>query len=215
MQVISTRKIQSGQYNYPPKDKAKIKSKVKKKDALENIDRILKISTKVVNKKDRFLLKFSRCYLCGEYLNPYTSNVDHIIPKSKYGMRNSCNTKAVHTRCNLLKSNIELSDRDKIYAIDLNAFYPKKDKILLMLLRKLIPTFPENAIIDYKDTHKAVSLLKLYKMPHTYNELNKVYVGFVPKEAISKVRLDYIFTDGEMFKLRNHLKAVLHSSVLA
>ena len=96
-----------------------------------SIKYILKISKKITTPKDMFITKFQKCYLCGCWLNPYTSNIDHVIPKSSNGLDVSANKKLVHTRCNLEKgAKFDDNILDKTtYVIAQNLLSKKKSKI--------------------------------------------------------------------------------------
>lgn len=44
------------------------------------------------------------CGVCGEDVNPFDFQVDHVIPRSKGGEHSYANTQVAHRRCNELKA---------------------------------------------------------------------------------------------------------------
>ena len=75
------------------------KNKKKKLKVAYNVNS----SKKITKPNEKFITKIVKCYLCGCWLNPYTSNIDHIIPKSQQGLDVNINKKLVYTRCNFKK----------------------------------------------------------------------------------------------------------------
>ena len=171
---------------------------------------VLGISKKITKPNEKFTTKFKKCYLCGEWLNPYTSNTDHVIPKAKEGLDVNCNKKLVHTRCNYMKrdsldetllSNIKCIKADTLLGIN------EKSKVRAILIRKAFPEInlskvTDDDIIRLKDYLSFESLCKTYKL-----KINKIFeIGYVPiNSKVLKYKPDFTLTEKEIAIVTNHL----------
>ena len=184
-----------------------------------NIKYILKISKKITTPKEKFITKFHKCYLCGGWLNPYTTNVDHIIPKSSGGLDVSANKKLVHTRCNLEKgAELDMSILEKDpYVIAHNILSKESSKVRTILIKKCFPEINlsrsnADVLITLSDYKRFIEECKVYKLEFT----DTVYAGYVPLGSKAlKFNNGFSLSNYEIKLMTAHLIKTLFAGITA
>jgi len=162
---------------------------------------IVNSSKKITKPNEKFITKFERCYLCGGWLNPYTSNIDHVIPKSRQGLDVKLNKKLVHTRCNFKKdSNLDTVIFNGVLCIQADRLLKYSySAAKLILVKKVFPDInwtdlPEN-VLTLDDYNKFKKLCEAYKI----KVRNSTVFGYVPiGSKLLKFNNDFTLNDTEM-----------------
>lgn len=179
------------------------------------------IATKFNSPSEKFKIKFERCYLCGEFLSPQNTNVDHIIPLIKGGMNVQENKKYTHVRCNTLKSWRDIFPKQE--AIGLNAFYrTQKDVIKLMLIRRVFDIHRHekfSSVFISKDDYRHLCLVfDLYRVKYESIDFDNApkCVGYLPATVKLKTfDKSYVFTRYENERLSDYLTSVIYEELEA
>jgi len=160
------------------------------------------LSLVVTDDKTKFLMKFTKCGLCDNFLTPYNSNIDHIIPKSKGGANHSKNRQLTHVRCNKKKGNVSHVKSDSY--VDVNKLMRMADlgnndkrKFFMKLFDVKNLEELKFEVISIKDFELLKEIFRVYRIAFK-EELKPI---ILPENQIIKpIKLDFKF--GEVFIAR-------------
>lgn len=69
-------------------------------------------------RRDRLLQLYEgRCGICGQFVNPRTFNIDHILPASRGGEHSYANCQPAHPSCNSAKADMTIEEFDRFWPV--------------------------------------------------------------------------------------------------